>query len=153
MTDVVIYNLGGTQKLGTVSLRHAVKMLYRGVAQVIETVDGETFGPYDRPRAVELVRYVHSKWVYDRTRQVPYSKAALLRRDRHRCGYCGRTATTIDHVKPRCQGGQSTWLNTVAACRECNARKAGRTPAEAGMRLTTRPFNPTLEDIYPKRGR
>ena len=153
MTDVVIYNLGGTQKLGTVTLRHAIKMLHRRVAQVLETVDGETFGPYSKPRAVELVRYVHSRWVYDRTRTVPYSKAALLKRDRHKCGYCGRAATTIDHVTPRCQGGQSTWRNTVAACRDCNSRKAGRTPEQAGMRLITQPFNPTLEDIYPKRGR
>lgn len=159
MTEVAIYNLGGTQKLGMVSLRHAIGMLHRRVAQVLETAGGETFGPYAKPSAVELVRYVHTAWVYSRDRgkarprPVPYSKFALLRRDRHKCGYCARAATTIDHVTPRCQGGQSTWLNTVAACRDCNARKAGRTPEQAGMRLITRPFHPTFEDIYPKRRR
>lgn len=153
MSDVVIYNLGRTQILGKVSLRHAIRMLHRRVAQVVEAVDGETFGPYAKPRAVELVRYVHSKWVYDRTRHVPYSKGALLRRDRHKCGYCGRAAVTVDHVLPRAQGGKSTWTNCVAACEACNFAKADRTPEQAGMRLRTLPYDPTLEDIYPKRGR
>lgn len=89
---------------------------------------GETFGPYQRPLSVELVRYVHSRWVYERTGRVPYSRAALMRRDKFRCGYCGAPATTMDHVVPRCQGGTTTWLNAVAACEPCNSAKAGRTP-------------------------
>lgn len=151
MSEVVIYNAGGHQRLGTVSLRHAIKMLHRRVAHVLEVVDGETFGPYSKPRAVELVQYVHTAWVYERTRKVPYSNGALLRRDRHKCAYCGRAANTVDHVTPRCQGGKSTWLNTVAACTPCNARKAGRTPEQAGMPLRYgAPFEPTLGDIYPR---
>jgi 5-methylcytosine-specific restriction endonuclease McrA len=150
MTDVVIYNAGGAQRLGTVSVRHAIRMLYRQVAQVLEAVEGETFGPYVRPRAVELVRYVHTVWVYERTRRVPYSAPALLRRDRYTCAYCSRPADTVDHVVPRCQGGPTTWANTVAACRPCNARKGGRTPAQAGMRLRTQPFVPTPADLYPR---
>jgi len=63
--------------------------------------------------------------------------ASILRRDDHRCQYvgCMRRATTVDHVIPRCQGGPSTWANLVACCRECNARKGGRTPEQAGMQL------------------
>ncbi|WP_265521202.1 HNH endonuclease [Oerskovia flava] len=149
MTDVIIYNLGGGQVLGRVSLRHAIRMLHRKVAAVHEAVEGETFGPYQRPRSVELVRYVHARWVYERTGAVPYSRAALLRRDRHRCAYCGAYATTMDHVVPRCQGGRTTWLNAVAACEPCNADKGGRTPEEAGMVLRVRPFTPSFTDIYP----
>lgn len=149
MSDVVIYNLGGTQVLGRVSLRHAINMLHRRVAHVIDAVEGETFGPYAKPRAVELVRYIHSKWVYDRNRTVPYSKAALLRRDRHKCGYCGRAATTMDHVRPKSQGGNSSWENALAACEPCNSFKANRTPEQAGMRMLATPFVPTLHDIYP----
>lgn len=150
MSEVVIYNLGGTQVLGTVSLRHAIKMLHRRVAQVLEAVEGETFGPYDKPRAVELVRYVHTAWVYERTGKVLYSRSALLRRDRHKCGYCGRAGDTVDHVVPRCQNGRTEWLNVVVACVDCNSRKAGRTPEQAGMVLRAVPFVPTLQDIYPK---
>lgn len=150
MTDVIIYNLGGVQELGRVSLRHAIRMLYRKVAQVREVVEGETFAGFQKPKSVELVRYVHTKWVYERTGRVPYSKEALLRRDRHQCAYCGRRATTMDHVIPRCQKGKTTWMNAVAACEACNFAKAGRTPEQAGMKLRTKPFIPTLEDIYPK---
>lgn len=150
MSQVVIYNLGGTQVLGTVSLKHAIKMLHRRVAHVLEAVDGETFGPYAKPKAVELVRYVHTAWVYRNTGKVPYSRAALMRRDRHKCAYCARAGDTIDHVIPRCQGGRTEWLNVVVACEPCNAAKAGRTPTQAGMTLRFEPFEPTLSDIYPK---
>lgn len=149
MSEVVIYNLGGSQVLGRVSLRHAIHMLHRRVAAVLEVVEGETFGPYQRPRSVELVRYVHTRWVYERTGAVPYSRATLLRRDRHRCAYCGAPASTVDHVLPRCQGGATSWLNVVAACEPCNAVKGGRTPEQAGMRLRARPFVPTFRDVYP----
>ena len=52
----------------------------------------------------------------------------------------------MDHVVPRSQGGQDTWLNTVASCAQDNHRKANRTPEEAGMPLLRRPFEPTPAD-------
>lgn len=153
MTEVQIYNAGGHQLLGTVSLRHAIRMLHRQVAHVREAVEGATFGPWPMPRSVELVQYVYTKWMYDRTGQVPFSKAGMLRRDRYRCAYCGRPgASTIDHVIPRCQsGGVTSWRNCVTACSPCNEAKAGRTPAQAGMRLLFEPYVPTVADLYPRR--
>ncbi len=154
MSEVVIYNPGGVEVVGRVTVRHAITMLHRKVARVYRAVEGETVGPYQRPQAVELVRYVYTRWVYDRTGKVPYSKAALLRRDRHRCAYCGGVATTMDHVIPKSRpGGTTTWLNAVAACEPCNFAKADRTPQEAGMRLRVQPFEPILADIYPSRRR
>jgi 5-methylcytosine-specific restriction endonuclease McrA len=78
--------------------------------------------------------------------RAPWSRRGVLVRDRHRCAYCGRRATTVDHVQPRSRGGGDTWLNTVAACAEDNQRKADRTPEQAGMRLLVRPFEPTPAD-------
>ena len=49
---------------------------------------------------------------------------------------------TIDHVNPRCKGGEFTWENVVSACKACNHRKAARTPQEAGMRLRNKPYEP-----------
>ncbi len=51
----------------------------------------------------------------------------------------------MDHLAPKSRGGADSWLNTVAACAECNQRKADRTPEQAGMRLLRRPFEPTPE--------
>jgi 5-methylcytosine-specific restriction endonuclease McrA len=91
------------------------------------------------PRVVRLKRYVRVPF----RQRATWSRRGVLARDDFRCAYCGRRATTVDHVVPRSHGGQDTWLNTVAACAADNHRKANRTPEEAGMRLLRRPFEPT----------
>jgi hypothetical protein len=45
-------------------------------------------------------------------------------------------------VVPRVQGGVNSWTNLVCACVRCNARKGGRTPVQAGMRLVREPIRP-----------
>jgi len=67
-------------------------------------------------------------------------KLRVMERDGWRCRYCARrlnpTTGTVDHVKPLSQGGARTRLdNLVAACRDCQQRKGGRTPQQAGMVL------------------
>jgi len=45
-------------------------------------------------------------------------------RDQNRCVYCGSTEQlTIDHVRPRCRGGETTANNCVTACLTCNQKK------------------------------
>ena len=43
------------------------------------------------------------------------------------CVYCGETyefkELTLDHVQPRCRGGESVTTNLVPACRKCNKGK------------------------------
>ena len=43
------------------------------------------------------------------------------------CVYCGETyefkELTLDHVQPRCRGGESVTTNLVPACRQCNQGK------------------------------
>ncbi|WP_420886713.1 HNH endonuclease [Candidatus Kuenenia stuttgartensis] len=43
---------------------------------------------------------------------------------------------------PRAHDGKTTWENVVCACTECNKRKGGRTPEQAGMKLTRIPVKP-----------
>lgn len=148
---VLIYNAGGVEVHDVKPLRHVVTMLHRGVARVLDAAEGETFGPYQRPASVELVRYVYARWRYERTVPATYSFKAVLQRDRHTCAYCGRSATTVDHVVPRCQGGTSIWQNSVAACRTCNERKGGRTPQQAGMHLMWEPIQPGANAVSRKR--
>ena len=127
-----------------VNLAHAIRMLVRKVAVVEEAVDGKTLGPYPFPKVLRLVRYVYVNLRYTRPR---WSKSRLLERDHHKCAFCGKHATTVDHVNPVSKGGESTWLNTVAACQKCNHKKANRTPEEAGMRLLIKPFEPSWREI------
>jgi len=43
------------------------------------------------------------------------------------CVYCGENyelhELTLDHVKPRCRGGEDLTTNVVPACRKCNQDK------------------------------
>lgn len=86
--------------------------------------------------------------LYDKLPQqkVHYNRRTIYKRDENICQYCGRRKSgnelSLDHVVPRCQGGLTTWENIVVACTECNMKKAGRTPEEAGMSLLRRPVKP-----------
>lgn len=117
------------------------------------------------PAVVALSRYVSMR------SKIRFNRANLLARDSYTCQYCmvrPRTPAktpkldelTIDHVVPRAQSRQGSvtlpwngkqvsvtcWENVVAACHGCNAAKADRTPAQAGMALRTLPKKPSQWD-------
>lgn len=147
MTQVEVWNADETL-LHRVSVRHAVQMIWRGVATPVQVHATDRIGPYRVPVVVRLVRYVEQKWLYSRTRAT-YSREGVLLRDRRQCAYCGRfTATTMDHVLPRSRGGATSWVNAVAACEPCNARKGDRTPDEARMPLRWEPYVPTRVQLH-----
>ena len=86
------------------------------------------------------------------TSTVTFSRRNVFKRDRFTCQYCGEQPgsndLTIDHVVPRCHGGESTWTNCVLACWQCNSRKADRTPEQAKMRLRSKPKRPVWRPLY-----
>ncbi len=94
---------------------------------------------YPWPSVVRLKAYVHVPY-----RRILLTRRNVLRRDHHRCQYCGaRERLTLDHVQPKSRGGPDAWENLVAACVPCNNRKGNRTPDEAGMHLRRPPFRPS----------
>tara|TARA_Y100001968_G_scaffold230176_1_gene212990 strand:- start:284 stop:676 length:393 start_codon:yes stop_codon:yes gene_type:complete len=42
------------------------------------------------------------------------------------CLYCGHSSESIDHIKPRSQGGLSITENCVPACLACNGDKSNK---------------------------
>lgn len=51
-------------------------------------------------------------------------RSLIKLRDNHACVYCGSSENlTIDHVRPRCRGGETTASNCVTACLSCNQAK------------------------------
>ncbi|HYE63374.1 MAG TPA: HNH endonuclease [Phycisphaerales bacterium] len=98
------------------------------------------------PRIIRLLGY-------DRLPEqtVKLNRRNLFARDRNKCQYCGRIFPTndlsIDHVLPRAQGGGDSWENLVCACIRCNARKGGRTPEQAHMKLVKKPERPKRNPI------
>ena len=139
--DAVLVLNADLGPLHRVSLRHAIRMLCRRVAVVHESEPDIRIGVFPMPKVLRLVNYVVTRWRY--SAGPAWSRAGVLRRDGHRCAYCGGDAFTIDHVLPSSRGGRNTWLNTVAACGGCNQRKNDRTPAEARMPLRVTPTAPT----------
>jgi 5-methylcytosine-specific restriction endonuclease McrA len=41
----------------------------------------------------------------------------------HCCGYCGKPATSLDHIIPRFKSGSSNRNNLVPSCQRCNSNK------------------------------
>ncbi|MEW2530590.1 HNH endonuclease [Streptomyces sp. NPDC047071] len=145
MRDTLVLN-ASFEPLSTVTLNRAVVLVLQDKAVVEHAHPGLRMRAADLdlpvPRVIRLCRYVRVPF----RRRAPWSRRGVLVRDRHRCAYCGRRATTVDHVVPRSQGGADSWLNTVASCALDNHRKADRTPEQAGMPLLRQPFEPTPAD-------
>jgi 5-methylcytosine-specific restriction endonuclease McrA len=127
----------GYEPLAVVSFKRALVLVMNEKATVVEHIDDEPVwsasGVYERPAVILLTRYVRGP----SARRVPVT----LRRDAHHCAYCGKAASTIDHVVPRSRGGEDSWENLVACCLRCNNLKGDRTPGEIGweLRITPRP--------------
>ncbi|GAA4217784.1 HNH endonuclease [Actinocatenispora rupis] len=143
--DAVLVLNADLGPLHRVPVQHAIRMLCRRVAVVHEAVPDRLLGVYPLPTVVRLVRYVVTRWRF--TAGPGWSRRGLMGRDNHTCGYCGRPASTVDHILPRSRGGPNTWRNTVAACGPCNQRKGDRTPEEAGMRLRVVPRPPVWAQV------
>lgn len=131
--------------LHRVSIRHAIRMVCRKVAEIHEAEPDAHIGVFPMPRSVRLIHYIVTKWRY--TTGPAWSRTGVMGRDGGLCGYCRATASTIDHILPRSQGGRNLWTNTVAACGACNQRKGDRTPDQAGMRLRVSPYAPTWASL------
>ncbi|MGW1141167.1 HNH endonuclease [Streptomyces zhihengii] len=131
------------EPLSTVSLNRAVVLVLQDKAVVEQSHPAlrvrAAAVELPVPRVIRLCRYVRVPF----RRQAPWSRRGVLVRDQHRCAYCGRRATTVDHVVPKSRGGADSWMNTVASCAEDNHRKADRTPEQAGMPLLHQPFVPS----------
>jgi hypothetical protein len=120
----------------TVSRRHALKAMATGQAQVLDV------STWSRKGLADVAGQPFRVIVFNKARTVPemrlgfgHGNAGILRRDDYVCQYCGGFGNTIDHVRPRAQGGKTSWSNCVAACRPCNHKKADRTPEQAQMKL------------------
>ncbi len=162
-----------------INARRAFIMLCKQAAEVIAVEDGQ-YVNYDFEswtQIAELQREFEPDahaWVrtpsihiavpkiirlfgYDRLprQEVKLNRRNLYARDGSRCQYCGgqfpTRELTIDHVTPRVLGGQHSWTNLVCACVTCNAKKGGRTPRLAGLKLIRNPVRPNRNPVITLR--
>lgn len=129
--------------ISIVSWQKGMTLMFKGVVQPIEFWDRPILsasGDYYEVPKVVIVR----KFVKRAKRFVP-NKRNIFLRDNYSCQYCGAnnpSNLTLDHVMPQSRGGKNTWENLVCACRDCNFKKANRTPEEAMMPLLREPKQP-----------
>ncbi|MFC5928329.1 HNH endonuclease [Cryobacterium melibiosiphilum] len=132
----------GYEPLAVVSFKRALVLVMNQKATIVQSDQGHPIwaasGAWERPSVILLTRYVR----IPRSRSMPVSRRGVLRRDEHRCCYCGKSANTIDHVLPRSRGGRDTWENLVASCLRCNNTKSDHTPAEMGWNMRFSPGTP-----------
>jgi 5-methylcytosine-specific restriction endonuclease McrA len=158
-----------------VSARRAFSLLSRNLAEVI-SVENEAYLSYTIDSWIEVselkarferethdfVRTVRFEIAvpriirllsYDRLpkQEVKLNRRNIYARDNSLCQYCGKKFPTqelsLDHVVPRSHGGKTTWENLVCACVYCNAKKGGRTPAQAHMHLQKHPHKPKRNPV------
>jgi len=131
------------EPMSVISARKAIVLLYLGKAELLETLEGKQLRSVSLampfPSVLRLGVYIRLPY-----KNIILSRKNILRRDGHRCQFCGRgdLTLTLDHVFPLSRGGEDTWENLVCACVNCNNRKGDRTPEEAAMPLRRRPMRP-----------
>ena len=152
------------QPLKIISYQRAVNLVLDGTAYLVQGYEGVRLTSsrgfsMEWPAVIALYKYV------DKARpRVKFSRQNVLARDRYTCQYCTERQSledlTLDHVVPRAQAVRgrvvlpwsgkgvhvTCWENVAAACSSCNARKADRTPRQAGMKLLRIPRKPTPWD-------
>jgi len=117
------------EPLNITSGKRAIVLLLKEKAQILSN------------RVIRLLNYV--KIPFSKIIANKPSRAMIYKRDNDTCQYCGATTRlTIDHVIPRCRGGQDTWENLVVACSSCNTKKGNTLLEQTGMKLTRVPKAP-----------
>lgn len=146
MDGVLVLNQN-YEPLNVCNMRRALVLVLRGKAEVIETAQAVYHTARTTFSLPSVIRLIH---LIRRPRpRVRLTRKEIFARDGWRCVYCGKEGKdlTLDHVVPRHRGGPHSWENLVSACKACNHRKAGRTPAEARMEMTRPPAIPRVS-IY-----
>lgn len=128
------------------SWQDAIKAVFLDRVNIIAEYDHSVCSPsfsMRLPSVVSLKTYVQP------TRNPAFTRFNVFLRDKFQCQYCGaHDDLTFDHVIPRAHGGETTWLNVVAACSPCNLRKGSKLPKQAGMFPAQKPYQPSVQDLH-----
>ena len=130
-----------------------MKGVFNGKVQVVDVYPDITIRAANLevplPSVIALTEYVKQV-----NKAPAFTRRNVFLRDEYRCQYCTERFHTadlsLDHVKPRCMGGQLDWENAVTSCKKCNGRKGSMTLKELrgiGMKLMQEPRVPTQMEL------
>ncbi len=130
--------------LKVISWQMAIRLVYLGKVNVIETYDEDISSPsatWKMPAVIQLRSPMENK-----KRGIKFSRINVYTRDNFTCQYCNTRKEikdlNYDHVTPRVKGGLTNWTNIVTSCYPCNDKKGSKTVEQAGMRLLKKPTKP-----------
>jgi hypothetical protein len=142
MDRVLVLNSDYTP-LNVTDTRRGFILVMKGKAEIVKEDVNKivtTIGEFVKPLIIRLVNYVRF-----RRNAIKVGRRRVMKRDGYKCGYCGsKKNLTIDHIIPKCKGGDNSWKNLVTCCSNCNNSKGDKTVEEAGMKLKTKPYEPTI---------
>jgi 5-methylcytosine-specific restriction endonuclease McrA len=126
--------------LSVIDWRHAVKLMFLGRIQVIETYPDWII--HSEKLAINVPSVAITREYFNFKRKVNFTRYNMYLRDLYQCQYCEDTFDfrdlTIDHVVPISQGGKTEWTNCVTSCKACNWRKADK----SFMKPVRKPYRP-----------
>jgi 5-methylcytosine-specific restriction endonuclease McrA len=134
------------EPLKVVHWQKAITLWAQGKVEIVSVYDREIRSVSFSIKLPSVIRLLRRIRIRRSIEHVPFSRANIFARVDHRWQYCGvsfpTAVLTFDQVVPVAQGGRKDWENIVTCCISCNRRKGGRTPDQAGMRLTRPPRRP-----------
>jgi len=126
--------------LSVIDWRHAIKLMFLGRIQVIETYPDWIV--HSEKLAINVPSVALTKEYFNFKRRVNFTRYNMYLRDLYQCQYCEDTFDfkdlTIDHVVPVSLGGKTEWTNCVTSCKSCNWTKADK----SFMHPVRKPFRP-----------
>lgn len=139
-TNKVIVLNASFEVMAVVPIHRALLYIYKEKAEIVKAREGETIRTSSGEVAIPLVvRWNKMVKLPYANHPLQFSRRKVLERDNWECCYCGKRASTIDHVQPRSKGGGLSFMNCVASCQPCNSKKGNKTPQEAGMPMRYQP--------------
>jgi CRISPR/Cas system Type II protein with McrA/HNH and RuvC-like nuclease domain len=142
MSTVLVLNFDYTP-LNVTTFRRGFTLVDKGKAEVIKSDENPIVigvKKYVRPLIIRLLKYIKFQ-----TRKLRVNRNRVFKRDGNQCVYCGaKKELTIDHVIPKSRGGTNEWTNLVTCCSKCNLKKGDKTPEEARMTMSSKPYVPNL---------
>ena len=137
----------GYQPINAVPWTKAMSYIAKNKVDILEEYETEVRFNMGMPAVVRIKHRIDTS-----KKRIKFSRQNVLARDKFRCQYCGVRGSeielTFDHVVPKSKGGRTEWENIVMACSACNAKKADKTPEQAGMKLRSRPYKPFWVPIF-----
>lgn len=132
--------------INLVGWEKAITWLFTGRAEVVEEYENRVVrSPSCVFKVPSIIRFLGRVRGLFR-KGMKFNRHNVYLRDHGRCVYCGnkvpKSEFTYDHVVPKSQGGKTIWTNVVIACLPCNQKKRDQTPAQARMRLRSKPIRP-----------